>query len=71
MIPRDYPEVSTKVADRTTLGSLRFTELCAKLHIKPVPGWCVEPDKNQVAMLYMFVGTMSFSTVFIIIDLQE
>ena len=55
MIPRDYPKVSTDVADRTTLGSLNFTELCAVLHIKPLPGWCVQPDKIQVAMLYRAV----------------
>ena len=52
VIPRDYPKVSTEVADRTTLGSLSFTELCAVLHINPLPGWCIEPDKKQVAALF-------------------
>ena len=63
MIPRDYPEVSTKVADRTTLGSLQFTELCAMLHINPLPGWCVEPDKNKVATL-----VHGYSEVCLLID---
>ena len=48
MIPRDYPEVSSRVADRTTVGSLHFSEPYAVVHINPVPGWSVEPDKEMV-----------------------
>ncbi len=48
MIPRDYPEVSSKSIDRTTQGSLTFVDMCATLNIHPVQGWSVEPDKKLV-----------------------
>ncbi len=48
MIPRDYPNVSRIVADRTTQGSLTFVDMCATLNIHPVQGWSVEPDKKLV-----------------------
>ncbi len=48
MIPRDYPEVSSKVADRTIQGSLTFVEKCARLTIQSVQGWSVESDKELV-----------------------
>ncbi len=48
VIPRDYPEVSSKAADRTTQGSLTFVDMCATLNIHLVQGWSVEPDKKLV-----------------------
>ena len=48
LIPRDYPNVSREVADRTTQGSLMFVDMCATLNIHPVQGWSVEPDKKLV-----------------------
>ncbi len=48
MIPRDYPEVSSKLIDRTTQESLTFFDMCATLNIDPVQGWSVEPDKELV-----------------------
>ena len=49
VIPRDYPEVSSRVADRTTLGGLHFEEMFAILHIHPLPGWTVEADKEMLS----------------------
>ncbi len=48
MIPRDYPNMSSEAADRTTQGSLTFVDMCATLNIHPVQGWSVEPDKELV-----------------------
>ena len=48
IIPRDYPNVSREVADRTTQGPLTFVDMCATLNIHPVLGWSVEPDKKLV-----------------------
>ena len=48
IIPRDYPEVSSKSIDRTTQESLTFVDMCATLNIHPVQGWSVEPDKELV-----------------------
>ncbi len=48
IIPRDYPEVSSKSIDRTTQESLTFVDMCATLNIHPVQGWSVEPDKKLV-----------------------
>ncbi|XP_064385255.1 uncharacterized protein LOC135334125 isoform X2 [Halichondria panicea] len=48
LIPRDYPEVSSKSIDRTTQGSLTFVDVCATLNIHPVQGWSVEPDKKLI-----------------------
>ncbi len=48
VIPREYPEVSSKSIDRTTQGSLTFVDMCATLNIHPVLGWSVEPDKKLV-----------------------
>ena len=49
MIPRDYPEVSSKVVDKTVQGSLKFVEECATLTIQSVyEGWSIEPDKELV-----------------------
>ncbi len=48
VIPRDYPNVSSEAADRTTQGSLTFVDMCATLNIHPVQGWSVEPDKKLV-----------------------
>ncbi len=48
IIPRDYPNVSREVADRTTQGPLTFVDMCATLNIHPVLGWSVEPDKELV-----------------------
>ena len=50
IIPRDYPEVSSRVADKTSLGSLQFSELLAKLDVHPLQGWTVEPDKEMVLL---------------------
>ena len=49
MTPRDYPEVSSQVADRTTLGGLHFEKMFATLHIYPLPGWTVKADKEMVS----------------------
>ncbi|XP_064384751.1 uncharacterized protein LOC135333672 isoform X2 [Halichondria panicea] len=49
MIPRDYPEVSSKLIDRTTQESLTFFDMCATLNIDPVQGWSVEPDKELIS----------------------
>ena len=51
IIPRDYPEVSSKVADRTILGSLHFKKFCATLHIDSIQGWSVEPDRKTVRQM--------------------
>ncbi len=48
VIPRDYPEVSTKSVDKTIQGSLTFVETCATLTIHPVQGWSVEHDQELV-----------------------
>ena len=48
IIPRDYPNVSREVADRTTQESLTFVDMYATLNIHPVLGWSVEPDKKLV-----------------------
>ncbi|XP_064389765.1 uncharacterized protein LOC135337740 isoform X3 [Halichondria panicea] len=48
IIPRDYPNVSREVADRTTQGPLTFVDMCATLNIHPVLGWSVEPDKELI-----------------------
>ncbi len=48
LIPRDYPEVSSKSIDRTSQGPLTFVDMCATLNIPPVQGWSVEPDKELV-----------------------
>ncbi|XP_064385034.1 uncharacterized protein LOC135333939 isoform X4 [Halichondria panicea] len=49
VIPREYPEVSSKSIDRTTQGSLTFVDMCATLNIHPVLGWSVEPDKKLIS----------------------
>ncbi|XP_064404111.1 uncharacterized protein LOC135349511 isoform X2 [Halichondria panicea] len=49
VIPRDYPNASRKVADRTTQGSLTFFDMCTTLNIHPVQGWYVEPDKKLIS----------------------
>ncbi|XP_064384971.1 uncharacterized protein LOC135333882 isoform X4 [Halichondria panicea] len=49
IIPRDYPNVSREVADRTTQESLTFVDMCATLNIHPVQGWSVEPDKKLIS----------------------
>ena len=60
MIPRDYPEVSSRVADKTILGSIQFSELVAKLHIHPLQGWTVEPDREMVLVFgYMHSYVLS------------
>ncbi|XP_064389781.1 uncharacterized protein LOC135337743 [Halichondria panicea] len=48
LIPRDYPEVSSKSIDRTSQGPLTFVDMCATLNIPPVQGWSVEPDKELI-----------------------
>ncbi len=48
LIPRDYPEVSSKSIDRTTQGSLTFVDMFATLNIHPVQGWSVDQDKELV-----------------------
>ena len=48
LIPRDYPEVSSKSIDRTSQGPLTFVDMCATLNIPPVLGWSVELDKELV-----------------------
>ena len=50
LIPRDYPEVSSKSIDKTILGSLTFIEMYATLNRPLVHGWSVEPDKETVNM---------------------
>ena len=55
MIPRDYPEVSSRVADKTIIGSLQFSELFTKLHIHPLQGWTVEPDREMVLFLDTYI----------------
>ena len=54
VIPCDYPEVSTRVADRVVLRLRRFEQPFAVLNILPLLGWTVEPDKEMVSeqMLY-------------------
>ena len=51
VIPRDYPDVSSEVADKTIFGSLQFCELFTKLHINPLQGWIVESDREMVLLL--------------------
>ncbi len=48
VILRYYPEVSSKLIDRTTQGLLSFVDMCATLNIHPVQGWSVQPDKELV-----------------------
>ena len=49
VIPRDYPEVSSKAGDRTTLGALSLSELEARLIVFSAPaGWRVDPDRELV-----------------------
>ncbi|XP_064385250.1 uncharacterized protein LOC135334123 isoform X3 [Halichondria panicea] len=48
LIPRDYPEVSSKSIDRTSQGPLTFVDMCATLNIPPVLGWSVELDKELI-----------------------
>ena len=49
VIPRDYPEVSSKAGDRTTLGALSLIELEATLTVVSSPaGWMVDPDRDMV-----------------------
>ena len=51
VIPRDYPEVSSKAGDRTTLGALSLTELEARLIVFSSPaGWRVDPDREMVRL---------------------
>ena len=51
VIPRDYPEVSSKAGDRTTLGALSLTELEARLIVFSSPaGWRVDPDRELVRL---------------------
>ncbi|XP_064388689.1 uncharacterized protein LOC135336766 isoform X2 [Halichondria panicea] len=49
LIPRDYPEVSSKSIDKTILGSLTFIEMYATLNRPLVHGWSVEPDKETIS----------------------
>ena len=51
VIPRDYPEVSSKAGDRTTLGALSLIELQATLTAVSAPaGWVVDPDREMVRL---------------------
>ena len=49
VIPRDYPEVSTRVADRVVLRLRRFEEPFTALNILPLLGWTAQPDKEMVS----------------------
>ena len=69
IIPRDYPEVSSRVADKTILGSLQFSELLAKLHIHPLQGWTVEPDKEMVLLFGACIAVYFECLIFV--DLQK
>ena len=51
VIPHDYPEVSTRVADRTTLCGLHFEDEFTILNIQQLMGWTVQPDKKKVYSL--------------------
>ena len=51
VIPRDYPEVSTRVADRTIRFGLHFEDMFTALNIHPLMGWTVQPDKKEVYSL--------------------
>ena len=48
VIPRDYPEVSTRAADKTILRLRHFKEPFATLQTHPLQGWSVYPDKKMV-----------------------
>ena len=50
VIPRDYPEVSSKAGDRTTLGALSLTELEARLIVFSPAGWRGDPDRELVRL---------------------
>ena len=49
VIPRDYPEVSTRVADRVVLRRRRLEEPFTALNIFPLLGWTAQPDKEMVS----------------------
>ncbi len=65
VIPRDYPEVSTKSVDKTIQGSLTFVETCATLTIHPVQGWSVEPDKELVLNVILYAVLKIMFCVFV------
>lgn len=49
LIPRDYPEVSSRAVDRTTSGPYSFIEPAAKLIVLSQPsGWTVNLDTDTV-----------------------
>ena len=49
VIPHDYPEVSSKAGDRTTIGALSLIELQATLtFVSAHAGWMVDPDREMV-----------------------
>ena len=51
VIPRDYPEVSSKAGDRTTIAALSLIELQATLTAVSSPaGWMVDPDREMVRL---------------------
>ncbi len=47
VIPRDYPEVSSKSIDRTTQGSLSFVDMCPLSTFTQCRDG-LEPDKESV-----------------------
>ena len=49
VIPRDYPEVSTRVADKVVLRLRRFEEPFTALNVLPLLGWTAQPDKEMVS----------------------
>ncbi len=63
IIPRDYPEVSSKSIDWTTQGPLTFVDMCATLNIHPVQGWSVEPDKELVKGEVRHTLKITFSSI--------
>ena len=48
VIPRDYPEVSTRVVDRVVLKLRQFNEPLAALNILSPLEWTVQSDKKMV-----------------------
>ena len=57
VIPRDYPEVSSRAADKTVLRSRHFKEPFATLHTPPLQGWSVCSDKKTVKNILLFLST--------------
>ena len=51
VIPRNYPEVSSKAGDKTTITALSLIELQATLTAVSAPtGWMVDPDREMVRL---------------------